>query len=375
MSNTKSSDTPILPGATIGVVGGGQLGRYFALAARQLGYTVCVLDPDATAPAMQIASVAIVGKYDDEAALQQLAEQCDAVTIEFENVPAASLDLLSRTTRIAPSAAVVKVAQDRHLEKQTALEFGLQPVPYAQILQASDIDRALGEVALPAILKSSRLGYDGKGQHNCSTVEEVAAAFDAMQGVPCVLEQRIDLLCEVSVVLARGFDGVSRCFPVAQNVHVNGILHTSKVPAIVDDALQQTACDMATQLADGLDYVGVLAVEFFVDQQKGLLFNEMAPRPHNSGHYTLDATATSQFEQQLRALCALPLGSTRLLSPVTMLNILGDSWAKADPDWQRLFDQEEARLHLYGKSAARPGRKMGHVNFLASKSGFSGFEL
>lgn len=375
MKDTKDTATPILPGATIGVVGGGQLGRYFALAARQLGYTVCVLDPDKNAPAMQIASIAIVGKYDDEAALQQLADQCDAVTIEFENVPAASLDLLSGSTRIAPSAAAVKIAQDRHLEKQTAIEFGLKPVPYAQILQASDIDRALAEIDLPAILKSSRLGYDGKGQYSCNTAEEVVAAFDAMQGVPCVLEQRIDLLCEVSVVLARGFDGVSRCFPVAQNVHVNGILHTSLVPAQVDDALQQTACDKATQLADGLDYVGVLAVEFFVDQQKNLLFNEMAPRPHNSGHYTLDATATSQFEQQLRALCAIPLGSTRLLSPVTMLNILGDSWAGADPDWQRLFDQEEARLHLYGKSAARPGRKMGHVNLLASKSGFIEFEL
>ena len=367
--------TPILPGATIGVVGGGQLGRYFALAARQLGYTVCVLDPDENAPAMQIASVAIVGKYDDEAALQQLADQCKAVTIEFENVPAASLDLLSQTTRIAPSAAAVKIAQDRHLEKQTAIEFGLQPVPYAQIQQASDIDHALEAVTLPAILKSSRLGYDGKGQHTCATAEDVRTAFNAMQGVPCVLEQRIDLHSEISVVLARGFDGVTRCFPVAQNVHVNGILHTSSVPAQVDEALQQRACDRATQLADGLGYVGVLAVEFFVDQQKALLFNEMAPRPHNSGHYTLDATATSQFEQQLRALCALPLGSTRLLSPVTMLNILGDSWADADPDWQTLFEQDEARLHLYGKSAARPGRKMGHVNFLASKSGFSGFQL
>ena len=190
-----------------------------------------------------------------------------------------------------------------------------------------------------------------------------------------MLEQRIDLQSEISVVMARGFDGKSICFPVAQNVHVNGVLHTSTVPATVDEALQSKACKLATKFADGLDYVGVLAIEFFVDQTGQLLFNEMAPRPHNSGHYTLDATATSQFEQQLRALCALPLGSTRLLSPVTMLNLLGDSWSAGDPDWQALFDQDEARLHLYGKSDARRGRKMGHVNFLASKSIKSDFQL
>ena len=381
-SNTART-TPLRPGATIGVVGGGQLGRYFVLAARQLGYHCCVLDPDANAPAMQLASVAIVGKYDDEIALTQLAQACDAVTIEFENVPAASLELLNNFTRVAPSARVVKVAQDRHLEKQTATEHGLQPVPYAEILQASDIDKALHavndtvakRVSLPAILKSSRLGYDGKGQATCNTVDEAHTAFNALNGVPCVLEQRIDLQSEISVVMARGFDGKSLCFPVAQNVHVNGILHTSTVPATVDDALQSKACQLATQFADGLDYVGVLAVEFFVDQQGQLLFNEMAPRPHNSGHYTLDATATSQFEQQLRALCALPLGSVRLLSPVTMLNILGDSWTDGEPDWQGLFAQGEARLHLYGKSDARPGRKMGHVNFLASKSAQADFQL
>lgn len=370
-----SNVSPLLPGATIGVVGGGQLGRYFVIAARQLGYHCCVLDPDASAPAMQLASRAIVGQYDDEAALKQLAEACDAVTIEFENVPATSLEILAATTRIAPSAAVVKIAQDRHLEKQTAIKHGLQPVPYAQLLQASDIDAALKSVSLPAIIKSSRLGYDGKGQATCHTADEVQAAFASLNGVPCVLEQRIDLQSEISVVLARGFDGKSICFPVAQNVHVNGVLHTSTVPATVDDSLQSKACELATKFADGLDYVGVLAVEFFVDQTGQLLFNEMAPRPHNSGHYTLDATATSQFEQQLRALCALPLGSTRLLSPVTMLNVLGDSWADGDPDWRGLFGQDEARLHLYGKSDARPGRKMGHVNFLASKPIKSDFQL
>jgi len=334
-----------------------------------------LLDPDANAPAMQLASTAIVGKYDDEAALKQLAEQCEAVTIEFENVPAASLTLLDKHTRIAPSAAVVEVAQDRHLEKQTAIKHGLQPVPYAEILHTDDIDKALSSITLPAILKSSRLGYDGKGQATCHTSEDVHKAFANLNGVPCVLEQRIDLQLEISVVLARGFDGKSECFPVAQNVHVNGILHTSTVPATASDALQAKACDLATQFANGLDYVGVLAVEFFVDQQNQLLFNEMAPRPHNSGHYTLDATATSQFEQQLRALCAIPLGSTRLLSPVTMLNILGDSWGEGEPNWHGLFSKDEARLHLYGKRDARPGRKMGHVNFLASKNVNTDFTL
>ncbi len=355
----------LLPGATVGVIGGGQLGRYFVLAARRLGFVTWVLDPDANAPAMQICEHALVGAYDDSDALKQLAQACDAVTIEFENVPASSLELIASSTRIAPPVRAVTIAQDRDAEKSHARELGLDTAPYAVITASNDIDDALNAVQLPAILKTTRLGYDGKGQQTCHSKEDLVTAFDALGGVACVLEQRIDLKAEVSVVLARGADGRSVCFPVAQNVHTNGILDTSVVPANTDKALCDSAQHLAIKFADGLDYVGVLAIEFFVTQDDQLLFNEMAPRPHNSGHYTLDATATCQFEQQLRALCAMPLGSVQLLSPVCMLNVLGDSWPNhGEPNWPSVFEEENAHLHLYGKAAARPGRKMGHINCL-----------
>jgi len=356
----------LLPGATVGVIGGGQLGRYFVLAARRLGYVTWVLDPDASAPAMQICEHPLVGAYDDQESLMTLAKACDAVTIEFENVPAESLELIASSTRIAPSVRAVTIAQDRHAEKSHAKELGLRTAPYAVIASTSDIEKALKTLELPAILKTTRLGYDGKGQQTCHTQADVVAAFEALHGVTCVLEQRIDLKAEVSVVMARTANGVTACFPVAENVHTNGILDTSVVPATTDASLCDKAQALAVQFADGLDYVGVLAIEFFVTQNDELLFNEMAPRPHNSGHYTLDATVCCQFEQQLRALCALPLGSTQLLSPVCMLNVLGDSWpANALPNWHAVMQQSNAHLHLYGKAVARPGRKMGHVNCLA----------
>ncbi|MCL4152181.1 UNVERIFIED_CONTAM: hypothetical protein GTU68_032527 [Idotea baltica] len=361
-----SQTDALLPGATVGVIGGGQLGRYFVLAARRLGYVTWVLDPDANAPAMQLCEHPLVGAYDDNDALLKLAEACDAVTIEFENVPAASLELIASSTRIAPPVNAVTIAQDRHAEKTHARELGLETVPYAVITASNDIDAALVSVRLPAIMKTTRLGYDGKGQQTCHSKEDVVAAFDTLGGVTCVLEQRIKLKAEVSVVMARGTDGESVCFPVAQNVHTDGILDTSVVPAISDKALCDAAQALAVKFADGLEYVGVLAIEFFVNEQDQLLFNEMAPRPHNSGHYTLDATVTCQFEQQLRALCAQPLGSVQLLSPVCMLNVLGDSWpAEGEPNWPSVMQQKNAHLHLYGKSAARPGRKMGHINCLA----------
>lgn len=357
----------LLPGATIGVIGGGQLGRYFVLAARRLGYVTWVLDPDATAPAMQLCHHPLVGAYDDQTALHELAAACDAVTIEFENVPAASLELIAQHTRIAPPVQAVTIAQDRHAEKSHARKLGLDTAPYAVIESVDDIEAALATVELPAILKTTRLGYDGKGQQTCHSKAEVVSAFEALSGVTCVLEQRINLKAELSVVLARGADGQSTCFPVAQNVHVNGILDTSVVPATTEQSLCDQAQALAIRFADGLDYVGVLAIEFFVTYNDELLFNEMAPRPHNSGHYTLDATVCCQFEQQLRALCALPLGSATLLSPVCMLNVLGDSWpADGEPNWPEVMQQADAHLHLYGKAAARPGRKMGHINCLAS---------
>jgi len=361
----KAIPEPLLPGATLGVIGGGQLGRYFVWEARRLGYHTWVLDPDVAAPAMQLAEHALVAAYDDRTALTTLAQHCDAVTIEFENVPAQSLDYLATLTRVAPAANAIQVAQDRALEKSQALRYGLQAVPYAVIEQVTDIPTALLQVELPAILKTSRLGYDGKGQIVCSSADDVRAGFDQLDHASCVLEHRIDLAAEVSVVLARGFDGAVEVFPISRNVHENGILSTSLVPSGIDAAILDEARLLATRLAEGLDYVGVLAVEFFVDTGGQLLFNEMAPRTHNSGHYTLDATHSSQFEQQVRALCALPLASTNLLTPVCMLNVLGDSWTRGTPDWQALLQRTGVSLHLYGKHEARPGRKMGHVNIMS----------
>ncbi len=355
----------LAPGATLGVIGGGQLGRYFVIKARQLGYAVWVLDPDATAPAMQIANVALVANYDDAKALSQLGDACDAVTIEFENVPAKSLQLLQSMTQLAPGPASVELAQDRMLEKQKATESGLLPVPHVSITSQQDITRLGSDVTFPAILKTSRLGYDGKGQRTCNTRNELALAFSEFGAVPCVLEQQIDLAAEVSVVLARGFDGSVAVFPVAQNVHREGVLFTSVVPAMQPSIITANASAQAQSLAHAIEHVGVLAVEFFVAQDGTLYFNEMAPRPHNSGHYTLDATLCSQFEQQVRVMCRQPLGATDLLSPVAMVNLLGDLWVKKSPNIEHLFGSRGCHLHLYEKAAARAGRKMGHVTCLA----------
>ncbi len=356
----------LAPGATLGVVGGGQLGRYFVVKARQLGYEVWVLDPDEKAPAMQLASVALVANYDDAKALSQLGEACDAVTIEFENVPAESLQLLQSMSQLAPGPASVELAQDRLLEKQKAMSSGLLPVPHASIADLEDIANLDSEFTFPAILKTSRLGYDGKGQRACNTRDELEQAFNECGAVSCVLEQRIELAAEISVVLARSFDGEIAVFPVAQNVHREGVLFTSVVPSMQPAAITAMAAEQAESLAHAIEHVGVLAVEFFIGVDGTLYFNEMAPRPHNSGHYTLDATLCSQFEQQIRVMCGLALGATDLLSPVAMVNLLGDLWDKKSPGLDRLFGSSGCHLHLYGKMAPRPGRKMGHVTCLAS---------
>lgn len=356
----------LAPGATLGVVGGGQLGRYFVVKARQLGYEVWVLDPDENAPAMQLASVALVANYDDAKALSQLGEACDAVTIEFENVPAKSLHLLQSMTQLAPGPASVELAQDRLLEKQKAMSSGLLPVPHASITDLEDIANLDSEFTFPAILKTSRLGYDGKGQRACNTRDELEQAFNECGAVSCVLEQRIELAAEISVVLARSFDGEIAVFPVAQNVHREGVLFTSVVPSMQPAAITAMAAEQAESLAHAIEHVGVLAVEFFIGLDGTLYFNEMAPRPHNSGHYTLDATLCSQFEQQIRVMCGLALGATDLLSPVAMVNLLGDLWDQKSPGLERLLGSSGCHLHLYGKMAPRPGRKMGHLTCLAS---------
>ncbi|MDD4880886.1 MAG: 5-(carboxyamino)imidazole ribonucleotide synthase [Gallionellaceae bacterium] len=355
----------LLPGATLGVLGGGQLGRMFTLAARVMGYQVVVLDPDPQSPAGQVADIHLKAGYTDAAALLHMANLCQAVTTEFENVPAQSLEMLAKNCFVAPSPAAVAVAQDRLLEKSRAQEFGCDTAPFANIEDEGYLVAAWTQIDGPALLKTRRLGYDGKGQVRVDNLDELVAAFDHLGRVPCLLEGRLDLNQEVSVVLARNPQGEIAFFPVAENRHRNGILDVSIVPARVPEELADRARDMAGHIAAGLDYVGILAVEFFVLADGRIVFNEMAPRPHNSGHYTLDACATDQFQQQVRALAGLPLGDSRLLTPVVMVNILGDIW-RPQPAWDKLLAHPGVQLHLYGKTEARPGRKMGHYNCLAA---------
>jgi len=354
---------PILPGATLGILGGGQLGRMFTIAARTMGYRVMVLDPDSASPAGQMADAHLQADYADHAALKQLGAACAAVTTEFENVPAASLIELASHCRVSPGAAAVAIVQDRSHEKSWLADNGFATAPFALVYSEGDLDAALADTGTPALLKVSRFGYDGKGQARVGTLEEARAAFREFGGQPCVLEGFVELEREVSVVLARDDAGECALFPVAENRHDNGILDLSIVPARVPDSLAAQARDTARAVAERLSYVGVMAVEFFVAGGR-LMVNEIAPRPHNSGHYTLDACVTDQFEQQVRALCGLPLGDPRLLSPVVMVNLLGDRWGNGGPHWGTLLAHPAVKLHLYGKQAARPGRKMGHFNVL-----------
>ncbi len=351
---------PIVPPATLGILGGGQLGRYAVMAAASMGYRTIVLDPDPSAPAGLLAHEHLVAAYDDPDALRRLAFDCDAVTTEFENPPAAALDELAATVVVAPSPAAVRIAQDRIAEKAFLVENGF-PVGRYQVLEGDDpaVDASL--VYAGAIIKTARLGYDGKGQRTVAGVAETLAAWAELGGVACVIEERLALQTELSVIVGRTATGDVEAWPVAENTHVNGILDLSVVPAAVPAKLADRAVGVAMAIADALDYVGVLAVELFVVDGE-LLVNELAPRPHNSGHWTLDASVTSQYEQQVRAVCGLGLGSTAMTAPaIAMVNLLGDLWEDGDPDWAVVLADPNAKLHLYGKSEARPGRKMGHL--------------
>lgn len=357
----------IAPGAWLGLLGGGQLGRMFTMAAQSMGYKVLVLDPGSEGPAASVADAHVAADYEDPVALDTLAARCRAATTEFENVPAAALRFLSKHCIVSPSADSVAVAQDRIAEKAFLTSVRLRVAPYRPIHHLSDFDDKSAAL-LPGILKRSRLGYDGKGQVRVRTLEEARAAFVQLESQPCVLEKMVTLRLELSVVVARGFDGAVITWPVAENQHANGILDLSIVPARIGDSLATQAREAAIAVASALDYHGVLCVEFFVSEDGRLLANEIAPRPHNSGHYTIDACVTSQFEQQLRVLCGLPLGATTLHSPVVMVNLLGDLWANGEPDWRHVLQHPEAKLHLYGKEQARPGRKMGHYTVLGTSA-------
>ena len=355
----------ILPNATLGVLGGGQLGRMFTLAAFSMGYRVVVLDPDPHSPAGTIADQHIKADYRDHAALRLLGDACAAVTTEFENVPAESMEYLETLCAVRPHADAVRIAQDRIREKTFLQELDLATAAFAAIYEDADIVAAMQTLQVPLLLKTASMGYDGKGQIKVDTLAEARTAFEELGNTPCVLEQRVELEHEVSVILARSVEGEKAIYPVGENRHVNGILDTTLVPAALAPDVAEKAVDMATQLADSLNYCGVLAVEFFYTRQGELLINEMATRPNNSGHYTVDACATSQFEQQVRMMCGLPPGDTRSLSPVVMTNLLGDIWQQGEPGWQAVLNEANAHLHLYGKSEARPGRKMGHINCIA----------
>ncbi|MDZ4674639.1 MAG: 5-(carboxyamino)imidazole ribonucleotide synthase [Gemmatimonadota bacterium] len=355
----------ILPGATIGLLGGGQLGRMFTARARTMGYRVWVLDPDPESPAGHLADRHLQAGYEDVEALAELAAGCAVITTEFENVPAATLTRLQADRRVYPPPAAVAIAQDRILEKQFLAAHDFPTTTFSAVVTESELEGAWLAVGGPALLKTSRLGYDGKGQAGVSSLAEARAAFARFGGVPCVLERRLELETELSVVLARSEQGTVIAFPTGENRHVDGILETTMVPAMVSPALAAEAQRLAGDLATALEYVGVLGVELFVANGGRLYINEMAPRPHNSGHFTQDACVTCQFEQQLRAICGLPLGSPELLSPVAMINLLGDLWAEGEPRWDHLLRDPGAKLHLYGKLEPRPGRKMGHVNILA----------
>ncbi len=356
------------PGAWLGLLGGGQLGRMFTMAAQSMGYRVAVLDPGADSPAGSVADRHLQADYLDEAALATLADLCGGVTTEFENVPAKALEFLATRTRVSPRAEAVAIAQDRQREKAFVRSCGVDTAPYADVDSPADIERA-PEALFPGILKVARLGYDGKGQARVASRAEALAAFRQFGGIPCVLEAMLPLEREISVVVARRGADDAVHFPVAENAHAHGILDTSIVPARISRGLAEQACAAAERIAAGLDYVGVLCVEFFVLKGERLLVNEIAPRPHNSGHYSIDACITSQFEQQARILAGLPLGSTALHGPAVMVNLLGDVWETAGreggPDWTTVLRHPAAKLHLYGKREARRGRKMGHYTVLA----------
>lgn len=363
---------PLLPGATLGVMGGGQLGRMFVHAAQTMGYQAVVLDPDDQSPAGLVAHAHVRSGYLDGAGLAELVARCDAVTTEFENVPAPALRNLAAHRPVAPAAEAVAICQDRAAEKAQFLRCGVPCAPHALIETAEQL-AAISSDLLPGILKTARMGYDGKGQRRVADAQALAAAWAELGQVPCLLEKMLPLALELSVIVARSAQGEIVHLPVQQNLHRDGILAVTQVPAPeAPPAIQQQAIESASQVAEAIGYVGVLCVEFFVLADGALVANEMAPRPHNSGHYSIDACDVCQFQLQVRTLAGLPLQQPRLHSPAVMLNLLGDLWYSGagdeqnTPPWDRVLALPGVHLHLYGKTSARRGRKMGHLTITAA---------
>lgn len=358
----------VQPGATVGVLGSGQLGRMLAIAARRMGYRVHVFSPEADTPTGQVADVEVTAPYDDLEAVRAFARRVDVVTFEFENVPAATAAAAAEHAIVRPDGGVLHVTQNRAREKSFLAEHGLPVTPFVLVERASDLAAALTRIRPPAVLKTASFGYDGKGQAIVRSEADATGAWTRLGGGSCVLEAFIDFEHELSVVAARGVDGTYADWGVVENRHAHHILDLTTAPADVEPRVAAAATDVARAVLETLDVVGVLCVEFFLARDGRLLINELAPRPHNSGHFTLDASVTSQFEQQLRAVCGLPLGSTRLLTPSAMANLLGDLWADGEPDWTAATRFPDVKLHLYGKASARAGRKMGHLTALADSA-------
>jgi 5-(carboxyamino)imidazole ribonucleotide synthase len=357
----------LAPGARVGIVGGGQLGRMLALAAARLGLSCHIFTDRPDDPAIEVAAGASVAPYDDEQALARFVADVDVVTYEFENIPARTAEFLDSQKPVRPSPQVLALTQDRLVEKNFIAGLGIEVAPYAQVDDAGALARAVAQIGRPSILKTRRFGYDGKGQTLIRLGSDLATAFRSLGGQPSILEGFIPFRCEVSVVAARGLDGDFVAWDIGRNVHEHHILSTTTVPADLSADLVSRARDKAQKIAEALDYVGVLAVEMFVVEDRAgprLLVNEIAPRVHNSGHWTLDGSVTSQFEQHLRAVCGFPLGSARAHGPAEMRNLIGDDILR----WRDYLARPGACLHLYGKSEARPGRKMGHVTFLKDEA-------
>ena len=353
-----------LPGATIGILGSGQLGRMSTMAAKSMGYGVVIIDETKDGPASSCADLTIVAPFDDHEALGRFALNVDVVTVEFENIPVDVLEFLETRVPVRPSSSVVRVCQDRVLEKEFLKSNGFPVAPFRVITSAAELAAGITGINAPSILKTAALGYDGKGQISLAPGDDTEVIW-AMLGAPrAVLEQRISFSSEASVICARSVTGESLCFPVQANVHRNGILDTTVAPAPLDEVISGKAIETASAIAEKLGVIGLITVEFFVLADGSLIVNELAPRPHNSGHHTLETAMTSQFAQHIRAVCGLPLGPVGLRSPGVMVNLLGDLWRGGEPDWAILLRESGLFLHLYGKSSAKPGRKMGHMTLL-----------
>ena len=351
----------ILPGAILGVMGSGQLGRMFAIAARRMGYRVHTFSPDSDTPTGQVADLETNAAYDDEAAVRDFAKSVAVLTFEFENVPSRTIEWATEHCPVRPSGKVLHICQHRLREKEFLAGAGIPVAPFRKIESAAQLAAAAADIGLPGVLKTAAFGYDGKGQRKLRPGDDLAEAWRPFEGQPAVLEKFITFEREISVIVARGLDGSVTTWPVCENEHANHILDVTLCPARLPAAVSERACELARSIALALELVGVLAVEMFLMGDGSIVVNELAPRPHNSGHFSFDASVTSQFEQQVRAVCGLPLGSTESLRPAAMANLLGDVWANGEPDWAAAAAFPGVKIHLYGKTVPKPGRKMGHL--------------